>query len=461
MVLFAVSLSALCLCLGLAIDLGNVAQTHAKGQNAVDDAAISGADLLASGSYSTTQVVSTVETYVNENFAPITSTQWNSCSPGSVPSGFSAPAGSNENCITFNAASTVVNVALPPQMVRYTFGRVGGLLGTTIALSAAAMSTTGTGACVLCLLGPSGTTLSVTGNGSFTVTNDSSSAGIAVDSNSTAAGSITGSGTIQANGTGSPQINVVGGTQVTGSGSFSPTPHTGASSTPDPLGGLATPSVAGTPIPTGAYSCTGSTCPSIPTPNPYGSISVTGSGGVTIPPGTYSRISLTGNGNITFEPGSYVMTGPFSVTGNGTIGDAGGSSSGVFLYFTCSSGSVVQACASAGQGGGSISLTGNGAVDLSPESSGTYAGLTMFYDRNNTSPTDITGNGGLELSGTVYAKSSTLNTTGNGGEISSMIIVRAANVTGNASIAIDYNASTNISLPGSSYLCSIQAGNCS
>lgn len=456
-VLVALSISAVCVFAALAIDLGNVAQTRTHAQNAVDNAAVSGAELLESGTSTESQVVSSVESYVQENFVQLAAATWDTCPPSSIPSGFSAPAGSGEDCVTFNGAGTDVNVAIPPQFVEYGFGRVTGVLGATVETAATAKVTSIGAPCVLCLLGPTGTTLSDTGSGTFTVTDNGTNAGIAVDSNSSSAGSITGSGSIVANGVGSPQIEVVGGTSVTGSGRFSPTPKTGAASVPDPLAALAAPSVAGSSIPAASYSCTGSTCPSISGPNIYGSISVTGSGSVTIPPGYYRSITVSGSGGITLEPGTYVLIGQFSVTGSGSVSEMSG---GVFFYFTCGASNVVGTCSSGGQSGGSLSLTGSGSVKLSPTSSGTYAGLTIFYDRNNTAGVTITGSGGLQLSGTVYAKSSALTLTGSGGSISSMMIAKSTSITGSGSVSVNYNSSTNVPISGSAYLCSVQAGNC-
>ncbi len=135
-------------------------------------------------------------------------------------------------------------------------------------------------------------------------------------------------------------------------------------------------------------------------------------------------------------------------------------SGGVLLYFTCSSGSQIAACANGGQSGGSLSLTGSGSVNLSPQTTGSYAGLTVFYDRNDNAAMTLTGSGGLSFSGTIYAKSSALGLTGSGGSLASLVVVNSATITGSGSVGVNYNASQNVTPPGTPYLCSTTANNC-
>ena len=457
--MFALLLVPLFLIAALAIDFGNLSQVHESGQNAVDEAALSGAGLLGQKTDSDAQVATAVEAYLQENFSGITSSEWDNCPATSTPPGFSAPVGTVENCVTFNGASSAISVVLPPQLVRYAFAQAGALRGTTIETSATAMATVGTSPCAICVLGPSGLTFSDTGSGTFTVTDtDGGSAGILVDSNASPALKITGSGSLTA-----PTIGVVGSTGVTGSGTFSPAPATGVQPVSDPLAYLSPPP-SGTTVQAATYTCSGSSCSPNPIPaGTYSDISVTGGASVTIPPGTYNSISV-GQGGLVLESGIYVITGQFSVPNTSSVTEiANGGSTGVLLYFTCSSssgGTTQTAACSSGETGGSLSLTGSPTVDLSPMTSGPYAGVTVFYDRNNSSATQITGGGGIQLSGTFYAKSSALTMNGSGGAISSMVVVGSVTISGGGSLAVDYSSSENAQLPGVPYLCSVQAGNC-
>jgi hypothetical protein len=460
-ILVAISMVVVCMSGAMAVDLGNMAQLHRHASYTAEDAAISGADLLEQGTDSLTQIISATEGYIDENWRNLPSSAWDTCPD--IPTGFSAPSGSLENCVTFNgtstATATAINVEFPPQSVPFTLARLGGFMSGNVEASASAVIVPGTAPCALCVLGPSGLTLNDIGSGSFTVTDTSGNAGIVV--NSTASGSgtgsaayINGSGTISA-----PQINLVGTYGVKHSGTFQPTPTTGVSPVSDPLGGLAPPTptpASATTIPTATYSCT-SACPPLP-PGMYGNVSLGGNGTLSIPPGNYNNIGVIGSAVLTLEPGTYFISGSFSVGGTG--GASVYESEGVLLYFTCSSSGQLAACASGGAPGGSLSLSGTGSMTLEPTTTGTYAGLTIFYDRNNNAPMTLSGTPGLSITGTIYAKSSTLALNGNGDTLASYIIVNSATINGNGNIGVNYNASQNIAPPGTPYLCSTAANNC-
>lgn len=449
-VLLALFLVAICASAALAIDIGNLAQTRQHAQSAVDAAALSGASLLAAGE-SAAAVVTAAESYLQENYAGLGASDWNGCSASSTPGGFAAPANAGEDCITFNAALSAINVALPPRVVSDGLAQAVGLSSSTVFASAAAMVSAGVAPCALCLLSPSGVTLSDTGSGSVQVSDVAGNAGIAVDSQGTPAATITGSGTIDA-----PAIGIAGTDRVTGSGRFRPAPTQGIAPVPDPLAALPLPpQVTGASIPPGTCRLTGSGT-QVFSAGACGSVAVVGSGSATIAPGVYSSITLTGSGNLTLEPGTYVITGALSDTGSGALAGQG---AGVLLYFTCATGSAVTPCAN-GQAGGALSLTGSGSVTLAPATSGPLAGLTVLYDRNDTATLKLTGSGSLALSGTLYAKSAQLDLTGSGQTIDSMIDVGAADLTGSGSIDIAYDKAENVALATSWSLCSPSVGNC-
>jgi hypothetical protein len=453
-ILVAASLVVLCMSCAMAVDLGNVAQLHRHAQVTVDDAAISGAELLERGTDTLTQVVTATEGYVDENYRTLPSSAWNTCP--TPPSGFGAPSGLSENCITFNGTASAINVVLPPQPVPFSVARLGGFTSGAVEAQATAVIQPGTAPCALCLLGTAGLTLNDIGGGSFTVTDTSGNAGITANSTGTPDATInSNNGTITA-----PQINLVGTYSEKKPGEFTPTPTTGVSPVPDPLGNVPVPTPATTAIPTATYSCT-SACGLLPS-GTYGNISLGGNGSLTIPPGTYSGISVIGGATLTLETGNYFITGPFTVggTGGASVQEAGG----VMLYFTCSSGSppTIAACAAGGQAGGSLSLGGTGELDLQPQSTGPYAGLTVFYDRNNNAGMTLNGTPNLTVEGTIYAKDSALSLSGTPQPttINSLIIVSSAQINGNGNLTVNYNATQNIAPPGVPYLCSTTANNC-
>jgi hypothetical protein len=359
--------------------------------------------------------------------------------------------------VTFNgattSAATAISVELPPQSVPFTVARLGGFTSGTVEAAATAVIVPGTSPCALCVLGTSGLTLEDTGTGTFTVseTGGNGTTGIIVNSNGTPAADINWSGTVTA-----PAIDLSGTYTEKHSGGFTPTPKTGVSPVPDPLGALAAPTPTPATIPSLAFSSTSANglLPS----GTYGSISIGGNGSVTIPPGNYSSINVTGSATLTLESGNYFIDGPFWVGGTGSASVI--ENGGVLLYFTCGSATQIGACASGGQSGGNLGLSGTGNMTLSPQTSGPYANLTVFYDRNDNAALTLSGTPGLSFAGTVYAKDSALSLNGTGATLSSLIVVHSATISGNGTIGVNYDASDNAAVPGAPYLCSLSANNC-
>lgn len=441
-VMVALMMTVLCLAGAFAIDLGNVSRLHKQAQTAVDDAALSGAALLAQGTTQGTTnlaaVVSAVETYVQENYASVTSSQWSSCDPSTSPYQNFQP---GENCISFNnnTAPTAINVALPPQNVNYTLARAGGLTHTNVTASATASASGQTGGpCALCVLGTSGTTLSVSG-GSIAVHGPE---GIMVNSSSTAA-MATKSGTPQV--TSDASIDVNGG--YSGSG-FTPPPVTGVAPVPDPLAFL----------------------PDVPTedPLPANATPTNVTGGGTIGPnygniGYYGTLNI-GESTLTLEPGIYIITGGISLSGNGSL-----ISNGALLYLTCgdSQGNYVS-CGStkpAPKSEATITMGGNPTVQMSGYASAPYTGMSIFMDRQNTSTLQLQGDATSSYAGTIYAASGGLSFQGNAGGLASLIVVNSVSVANSStsSLTINYNPvgdpTQNVLIP-TPFLCSPTAGNC-
>jgi hypothetical protein len=141
------------------------------------------------------------------------------------------------------------------------------------------------------------------------------------------------------------------------------------------------------------------------------------------------------------NPGTYVFKGGITVTGNGSL-----TGHGVTIYLACSN--YPTACTS-GQTGAGMSVTGNGAVDLSAPSYGTYQGLTVFSDRNNKSTIDFGGNGSARFVGTSYQLAGMLNLHGNGSNssLNARIIASTVLISGNATVTDTYTQSANYVAP--------------
>ena len=154
----------------------------------------------------------------------------------------------------------------------------------------------------------------------------------------------------------------------------------------------------------------------------------TGSGNLTVNPGTYTSISNTGKGNATLNPGNYIITGNLTNTGSGglilgagnyTIGgnfQSTGSSSitlGSGLYIIGGNLQLTGSGPMTGSGitfytEGSTTLTGSGNMNLSAPTSGTYNGVLAFQARSDTRTMAITGSrGGDHIKGILYAPNGT------------------------------------------------------
>lgn len=261
----------------------------------------------------------------------------------------------------------------------------------------------GGGAGMLLLSPNANPALSLTGNGKITVLDGD----IMVDSNASKAVTLTGNGSLTAD-----NIRVVGGYSTTGNGSLNGEVKTGVTAMSDPLVNLPPPSVS----------------------NNLGTVSLTGNQSATLNPGYYpGGISLTGNGSLTLNPGVYNLGGAgLQITGNGSV-----TANGVMIYLS---------------GGAGVSLTGNGSVTITPPSSGTYQGVSIYQDRANTTADSLTGNGNLHLDGVIYLPAAQVTLTGNGDTIGSELIANTAKLTGNGNVNINYGEGAKPPTASSPYL---------
>ncbi|MFI5386894.1 MAG: MBG domain-containing protein, partial [Fimbriimonadales bacterium] len=192
-------------------------------------------------------------------------------------------------------------------------------------------------------------------------------------------------------------VLVTGGVTKRGKPSFAKTGTPGA--TGDPLAGLAVPTGSG-----GAISEV-----------------LSGKSKATIHPGVYSQIKVSGNARLTMTAGVYIIEGGgFTVSGKAKV-----TGLGVTIYNTSNSGG----------GYGSVTVNGNGTVSLTAPTSGPYAGILIFQDRNDTRALSFTGNARLTLSGTIYAEKAELAESGHAEIVSTStpvsIVVDTMAISGN------------------------------
>ena len=257
------------------------------------------------------------------------------------------------------------------------------------------------------VLDPSaGGALSLSGNASINV-----SGVVYVDSSSSSALSATGNAQVKAS-----KIDVHGGVQKGGNASLGPTPITGAQTLADPLSGLALPGTSGM--------------------KNYGAENLSGNSSATILPGIYSQITVSGNAKLTLSgagSGIYIIEGGgFSVSGNGSV-----SGSGVIIF---NAGSTYP---TTGGTYGSISLGGNGSYNLSPQSSGSYAGIVIFQPKDNTKGLAVSGNAS-GMTGAIYAPAAQLAESGNA-QLNAAIVVDTMTISGNGianTVALNASAGT-------------------
>lgn len=134
-------------------------------------------------------------------------------------------------------------------------------------------------------------------------------------------------------------------------------------------------------------------------------------GDITLSPGTFcGGVTVTGNNSITLTPGVYVMDGgSFDVSGGGSI-----VGQGVTIILTNGSGST------GGCGGnceyGNFDVSGGKDIYFSAPTTGPYAGITVFQDRDAPAGprNTLTGNAGLTLDGVFYSPSRAVDFGGNG-----------------------------------------------
>jgi Flp pilus assembly protein TadG len=181
----------------------------------------------------------------------------------------------------------------------------------------------------------------------------------------------------------------------------------------------------------------------------YGAINVSGISNVTLSPGVYTSITVSTNAVVTMNPGIYVIKGGgLTMSGNAAI-----NGSGVMIYNTGSDYNVDTGLPDSGDGlssppasgnasFGSVSITGNSLIKLTPytNSNSPFDGLVFYQRRLNTQPMTIAGNAAADiLKGTIYAKWAPLTLTGNG-TFNAQFVIENLIVAGAGNLTIDYGS---------------------
>jgi hypothetical protein len=174
----------------------------------------------------------------------------------------------------------------------------------------------------------------------------------------------------------------------TESGNITPSPTKASSTTSDPLASLAapTPSAAGSVRSTSMLNITSSQ---------------------TLQPGVYQGgISVTG-GTVTLSPGIYYLEGGgLSLNGQASVMDNG---QGVLIYNGETNGASNNPSSV-----GSVNIQGQASLNITPMSSGTWQGISIFQDRSATAAVNLAGGGAITVNGMIYAPNAAATIAGNG-----------------------------------------------
>jgi len=257
------------------------------------------------------------------------------------------------------------------------------------ALAGTAMADDGSG--VIVLDRSASGALSMTGNSSVLIP----ARAVFVNSNSPTAITTAGNAVLNA-----PNLYVCGGTNYSGHSGCTGVTHRGALPCQDPMSAFRFPSTAGMAS--------------------MGPQQITSSR--TLNPGNYDQgISISGNAQVTLNPGAYLIGGSgFRLTSGSVIG------SGVTLV-------MLQ---------GSLSLAGNGNVQLSPPGSGDMGLAVIVQPCTNGNAMSLAGGSNMIIVGSIYAPAATIGLTGNstaagsGPQMGDVVIANRLSLTGTSQVRI-------------------------
>ena len=384
--------------LGLAVDVGYGYYLKQVAQAAADSAVLAGATAAkTNGNYCTTNGCQTGYSCPSDSSS--STNKGVACLYAQANGGQTVTISEGTGVTSSGANTTYWITAVVSQRTPLSFLRViGAQSGLASAQATGAVITgPGAGGCIYVLDPTLGQSMTVSGGSSFI----KSDCGIYVNSSASNALNVSGGATVKAS-----VVNVVGGTQINGGSTVTPTATTGAPVAGDPLANLPAPTFSG--CDNTSFTVSSATA--------------------TLNPGVYcGGITITGSSNVTFNPGTYILNGGgfTSSSSNTTL-----NGTGVFFYNT-----------SAGYSYKPVTLSGGTSVTLTAPSSGTYQGILFFQDRTISSSAQNTISGGStdDLSGSIYMPTGQLVFSGGStsGPLTLAIVVRDFTVSGSAYLKQD------------------------
>jgi hypothetical protein len=391
-VFIALSLFVLLGAAVFAVDWGLITFTKHQLQNFVDAAALAGAQELPNASNARQKATENYARNYADNFgvSPPPTPQLITCTDPISPTTVCYRIGSDEVQLTTPYGSPPSPNRLHVHACRNVslfFAQLLGMSSRRVCAEAVARKT-GFPRGLVVLDGSGNRALFMQGSARLTVLNGS----IIVNSNAADAILAQNSATLTAS-----EILVTGNYQKSGSAVIIPTPQTGQPPVPDPLASLPAPNSAGLPVFPGRTIL---------------------SGVATLQPGIYTGlVSVIGIAFVTMQPGTYIFRNGLQVGGVARL-----VGNGVTLYVE----------------GGQIEVWGGGQMSLTAPTSGTYAGITIFYARTNSNPLRLSGSTVQNIQGTVYLPRSLLRVqnTANFGLGPGMIVTWRAELSGGSRVTI-------------------------
>jgi hypothetical protein len=288
----------------------------------------------------------------------------------------------------FTANNRAVEIEIEESLPR-TFSSIFGAGTVLTAGRAVALISEGVPTCVLALHP------SASGAVTFTGSTGTILVGCNVHSNSLAGGSaiVNGAASVQADClSASGTVSVNNGLTLTSCTA----PYEHADIVPDPYAAMAIPAV-----PAGCTNNPNNTPQSV----------------ITVSPGTFC--SLDFKGDVTLQPGVYVIKGDLTINSTATV-----RGNGVTLYF---------------DGTGTTKFNGGATIQLSAPTTGPFAGMLMFGDRNAAVTHVINGNSSSFFNGALYARRAAIQMLGGGSAAGgcTQVVAQTVVFSGNSQVGMD------------------------
>lgn len=357
---WALSLPLVIGAVALGIDIGSWYLAHRSLQTATDIAAIDAGYHLGTNTVTQPILASAANHSLSGNGYTI---------PGNMTVTVNYPPTSG----SYSGNTNAVEVITSEPQARY-FSRMFMASDPQIDVRAVSIRQPAGSACVLALNTTAANALEFQGNTTINLSNCSG----ASNSTSTSAVGLSGSSIVNA-----ASLYAVGSVAQGGSSQLTTTygTLTGGSSITDPYASLSVPNYVG---------CT------------KNNFNATGTN--TISPGVYCNgLSFAANSNTTLSPGTYIIDrGSFKVNNNATV-----SGNGVTIILTSSTGSSYA----------NVTINGGSSVSLTAPTTGTYAGMLMFQDRNApyaaSTANKLNGGATMSLVGAIYFPKQGVQFSGN------------------------------------------------